>query len=330
MRFQSIPRLRELNAPQENVATCWAVPHVGLVRPHDEGVGRNSWPSSGCAHRQPSRTHQEVREVKSQAEQYSVSEPGERRGGRQPGTPNKKTALMQAACKIIISFARGVAACSANCATGCSCRQSFDLTAPDLSQQCRPGPLPRLDLVLDPRFYGAERVESPATQLQAGELASLSRAGRGLHRIFHCFGIYLAEDFCLLVKRIHLLLHKLRLNFDDILEIPGLAEFLRERKVALTFCASHSSEVFYLDRCAMPMRVSASAPTPRFSSSLPRVTPRKGWHGFLKPSKIVLSLFRDLVGNLHRTCCQSLGGFFSFCHFCNSNAANRLGVSAGE
>jgi hypothetical protein len=55
--------------------------------------------------------------------------------------------------KIIISFARGVAACSANCATCCSCRQSFDLTAPDLSQH-RPGPLPGLDLVLDPLFAG--------------------------------------------------------------------------------------------------------------------------------------------------------------------------------
>jgi hypothetical protein len=37
MRFQSIPRLRELNAPQENVATCWAVPHVGIVPLYDEG-----------------------------------------------------------------------------------------------------------------------------------------------------------------------------------------------------------------------------------------------------------------------------------------------------
>jgi hypothetical protein len=43
-----------------------------------------------------------------------------------------------------------------------------NLTAPDFSQQCPPGPLPRLDLVLDPRFAGAERVESPATQLKAG------------------------------------------------------------------------------------------------------------------------------------------------------------------
>jgi hypothetical protein len=77
---------------------------------------------------------------------------------------------------MIISFARGVAACSANCATGCSCRQSFDLTAPDLSRQCRRGPLPELDLV-DPRFAGAEGVESPTTQLQAGELASLNYAG---------------------------------------------------------------------------------------------------------------------------------------------------------
>jgi hypothetical protein len=55
--------------------------------------------------------------------------------------------------------------------------QSFDLNAPDLSRQCRPGPLPELDLVLDPRFAGAEGMESPATQLQAGELASLNYAG---------------------------------------------------------------------------------------------------------------------------------------------------------
>ena len=53
---------------------------------------------------------------------------------------------------------------------------------------------------------------------------------RTLHRIFCCFGIYLAEDLCLFVKRIHLRLHKLGLNFDDVLEILGLAEFLHERK----------------------------------------------------------------------------------------------------
>jgi hypothetical protein len=34
-----------------------------------------------------------------------------------------------------------------------------------------------LDLALDPRLAGAERVESPATQLQAGELASLNYGG---------------------------------------------------------------------------------------------------------------------------------------------------------
>jgi len=54
-------------------------------------------------------------------------------------------------------------------------KASPPINAPDLSQQCRPGP--RLDLVLDPRFAGAERVESRATQLQAGELASLNYAG---------------------------------------------------------------------------------------------------------------------------------------------------------
>jgi hypothetical protein len=58
---------------------------------------------------------------------------------------------------------------------------------------------------------------------------SFSRAERSLHRIFPCVSIYLAEDFCLLVKRIYLLFHKLRLNFDDVLEILGLAEFLHER-----------------------------------------------------------------------------------------------------
>jgi hypothetical protein len=38
-------------------------------------------------------------------------------------------------------------------------------------------------------------------------------------------GVYLTENFCLFVKRIHLRLHKLGLNFDDF-----LAEFLHERK----------------------------------------------------------------------------------------------------
>jgi len=49
---------------------------------------------------------------------------------------------------------------------------------------------------------------------------------RSLHRILRCFAIHLAEDFCLFIKRIHLHLHKLGLNFDHFLEIFGLAESL--------------------------------------------------------------------------------------------------------
>ena len=44
------------------------------------------------------------------------------------------------------------------------------------------------------------------------------------------YGIYLTEDLCLFAKRIHLRLHKLRLNFDDVLEILDLAEFLQKCK----------------------------------------------------------------------------------------------------
>jgi putative pyruvate formate lyase activating enzyme len=55
-------------------------------------------------------------------------------------------------------------------------------------------------------------------------------SSRPFHRIFRCFGIYLAEDFCLIVERIHLRLHKLRLNFHDFFEILGLAELLHKRK----------------------------------------------------------------------------------------------------
>jgi hypothetical protein len=40
------------------------------------------------------------------------------------------------------------------------------------------------------------------------------------------FAVYLAQDLCLLVKWVHLPFHKLGLNFDDVLEILGLAEFL--------------------------------------------------------------------------------------------------------
>src|SRR6516165_1052413 len=53
---------------------------------------------------------------------------------------------------------------------------------------------------------------------------------RTFHRIFRRFRINLADDFRLVVKRIHLCLHKLSLNFDDVLEILGLAEFLNKCK----------------------------------------------------------------------------------------------------
>ena len=53
---------------------------------------------------------------------------------------------------------------------------------------------------------------------------------RCLHRVLRCFAIYLTEDLCLFVKRIHLHLHKLGLNFRNVLEILSLAKFLHERK----------------------------------------------------------------------------------------------------
>ena len=51
-----------------------------------------------------------------------------------------------------------------------------------------------------------------------------------LRRILRCISINLPEDLCLFVKRIHLHLHKLGLNFRNVLEILGLAKFLHERK----------------------------------------------------------------------------------------------------
>jgi hypothetical protein len=59
---------------------------------------------------------------------------------------------------------------------------------------------------------------------------SFTRTEGSLHRIFSCLRIYLAEDLCLFVKPLHLRLHKLGLNFGDLLEIVGLAKFLDERK----------------------------------------------------------------------------------------------------
>jgi hypothetical protein len=59
---------------------------------------------------------------------------------------------------------------------------------------------------------------------------SLTHTERILHRIFRCLGVYLAKYLGLFVKRIHLRLHKLRLNFDYFLEILGLAKSLHERK----------------------------------------------------------------------------------------------------
>ena len=59
---------------------------------------------------------------------------------------------------------------------------------------------------------------------------SFGHTERSLHRIFRCISINLTEDLCLLVKRIHLHLHKLCLNSRNVLEILGLAKFLHERK----------------------------------------------------------------------------------------------------
>jgi len=59
---------------------------------------------------------------------------------------------------------------------------------------------------------------------------SFGHTERTLHRILRCISINLTEDLCLLVKRIHLHLHKLCLNSRNVLEILGLAKFLHERK----------------------------------------------------------------------------------------------------
>jgi hypothetical protein len=59
---------------------------------------------------------------------------------------------------------------------------------------------------------------------------SFTHTERSLHRIFRCLGVYLADDLCLFVKRIHLRPHKLGLKFDDFFKILGLAKFLHERK----------------------------------------------------------------------------------------------------
>jgi len=72
--------------------------------------------------------------------------------------------------------------------------------------------------------YWAQRLD------QVHKSESFRHTERSLHRILRCFAIYLAKDLCLFVKRIHLRLHKLSLNFDHFLEILGLAEFLHERK----------------------------------------------------------------------------------------------------
>jgi hypothetical protein len=59
---------------------------------------------------------------------------------------------------------------------------------------------------------------------------SFGHTERSLHRILRCISINLTEDLCLFVKRIHLHLHKLGLNFRNVLEILSLAKFLHERK----------------------------------------------------------------------------------------------------
>ena len=59
---------------------------------------------------------------------------------------------------------------------------------------------------------------------------SFGHTERSLHRLLRCISINLTEDLCLFIKQIHLHLHKLGLNFRNILEILGLAEFLHQRK----------------------------------------------------------------------------------------------------
>ena len=63
--------------------------------------------------------------------------------------------------------------------------------------------------------YWAQRLD------QVHKSESFRHTERSLHRILRCFAIYLAKDLCLFVKRIHLRLHKLSLNFDHFLEILG-------------------------------------------------------------------------------------------------------------
>ena len=46
---------------------------------------------------------------------------------------------------------------------------------------------------------------------------SFGHTERSLHRILRCISINLTEDLCLFVKRIHLQLHKLGLNFRNVL-----------------------------------------------------------------------------------------------------------------
>ena len=65
---------------------------------------------------------------------------------------------------------------------------------------------------------------------QVHKNASFAQTKRSPHRIFPCLTIYFADDLCLLVKRIHLRLHKLGLNSDHVLETLGLAQFVHERK----------------------------------------------------------------------------------------------------
>ena len=78
---------------------------------------------------------------------------------------------------------------------------------------------------------------------------SFGHTERTLHRILRCISINLTEDLCLLVKRIHLHLHKLCLNSRNVLEILGLAKFLHERKSGRKVFFSRGSEVFCSDSC---------------------------------------------------------------------------------
>jgi len=79
------------------------------------------------------------------------------------------------------------------------------------------------------RAYSKRLLRRDYREWQLGQVRkneSFTHTERFLHRIFRCLGVCLAQDLCLLVKRIHLRPHKLGLKFDDFIKILGLAKFL--------------------------------------------------------------------------------------------------------